>query len=99
MASMGSINDIKGNAVGSKPAYDEFEDVYYWFKREGITPYPCKPKSKATIGELSAAALYGDPDGDSFFIPTPERLQRITQFWDTRSLPWCIVFQLCVLTP
>ena len=86
VAPVDSSSVIKDNAVGSKPTYDELKDVFNWLKREGITPHPCKPKSKATIGELSTAAIYGNRDEDSFFVPTPERLQRITQFWDTRDI-------------
>lgn len=84
------MSNTNSSAIGTgddiEPATDRLTDVYNWLTSKGITSYPCKPRSKSTIGELSTAALYGKRDGDSFFIPTPERLQRIEQYWALRDL-------------
>jgi hypothetical protein len=54
---------------------------------------PAKPKSKGTINELSSYSIYGNKEGDSFFIPTTERLQKINQFWNSDK------YDLSTLTP
>ena len=58
-------------------------DIVHWLRGQGITPLPCRPKSKSPIAQISRRGIYGDnaPAGDSFLIPTGERMAAVNSWW------------------
>ncbi|WP_214084413.1 hypothetical protein [Methanoculleus sp.] len=58
-------------------------DIVRWLRGQGIMPLPCRPKSKSPISQISRRGIYGDnaPAGDSFHIPTPERMAAVKAWW------------------
>ncbi|MDD4138044.1 MAG: hypothetical protein PHT99_09170 [Methanoregula sp.] len=62
-------------------------DVVQWLQDRGITPLPCQPKSKSPISQISRRGIYGDhaPPGDSFHVPTRERMAVVTGWWKNKE--------------
>lgn len=62
-------------------------DVVRWLREQGITPLPCRPKSKSPISQISRRGIYGDnaPAGDSFHVPTPERMAAVRAWWSNED--------------
>ncbi len=58
-------------------------DVVYWLQSQDIVPLPCQPKTKRPISRISSYGIYGKnaPEGDSFHIPTPERVPVVRSWW------------------
>lgn len=62
-------------------------DIVRWLREQGITPLPCRPKSKSPISQISRRGIYGDnaPAGDSFHVPTPERMAAVRAWWSNED--------------
>lgn len=62
-------------------------DIVRWLREQGITPLPCRPKSKSPISQISRRGIYGDnaPAGDSFHVPTPERMAAVRVWWSNED--------------
>jgi len=62
-------------------------DIVRWLRNQGITPLPCRPKSKSPISQISRRGIYGDraPPGDSFHIPTSERMAAVKAWWSNED--------------
>ncbi len=50
-------------------------------------PLPCRAKSKSPIPQISRRGIYGDdaPAGDSFHVPTPERMAAVKAWWSNED--------------
>jgi len=62
-------------------------DIIHWLHDQGITPLPCRPKSKSPISQVSRRGIYGDnaPPGDSFHSPTRERMAAVAAWWSNED--------------
>ncbi len=62
-------------------------EIVRWLQDQGITPLPCRPKSKSPIPQISRRGIYGDsaPPGDSFHSPTPERMAKVREWWSNKD--------------
>ncbi|WP_292731210.1 hypothetical protein [Methanoculleus sp.] len=62
-------------------------DIVHWLREQGITPLPCRPKSKSPIPQISRRGIYGDnaPAGDSFHVPSPERMAAVKAWWSNED--------------
>lgn len=56
-------------------------ELVVWLQQNGITPLPCITRTKGPIELISTKGVYGECPGDSFHIPTPERLEVINRWW------------------
>jgi len=56
-------------------------ELLVWLRANGITPLPCITRTKGPIEQISTRSVYGECPGDSFHIPTPERLDVINNWW------------------
>ncbi|MCX6690520.1 MAG: hypothetical protein NTW33_00365 [Methanoregula sp.] len=72
--------------TGTLEASQTAGDVLGWLKLSGINrSLPCKPRSKATMFEVTAEGVYGTKEAPSYLVPTAERDAIIDRFWPPRQ--------------